>query len=244
MIDKNLIKQRFKKKLNSYNNNASIQKQMAEKLTEILPNNPYSSVLEIGCGTGFLTKLLNKNINYKDYTAIDIVPDCLEYISDIDHNIKFVCEDIEEFIKTDNKKYDLIISNAAFQWIENLSEFLTELINRLNFRGILLFSIFGKENFREIYYILGKTLKYYTKNEMTNKFSDYNIQIQEEIRIMSFKSPKDVLKHIQKTGVNALSEEVWTKQDLINFEKEYNAICANHPTLTYNPMYVLINNTP
>ena len=57
---------------------------------------------------------------------------------------------------------------------------------------------------------------------------------------MAFKTPQEVLKHIQNTGVNALSSEVWTKRDLINFEKEYNGFCANRPTLTYNPIYIKI----
>ena len=239
-MNKELIKQRFTKKLNFYNDNAKIQKQMAEKIIEFLPQKKFNSVFEIGCGTGFLTKLLYKNIEYANYTALDIVSDCYNYINKIDPNIEFLSDDAEEYIKTDNQKYDLIISNAAFQWIEDLPDFVFKLTKMLNQNGFLLFSIFGKENFREIFYILGKSLKYYSKNELNEVFQNFQIKIEEEIRILSFKTPKDVLKHIQTTGVNALAEETWTRQDLTTFETEYNSLCANNPTLTYNPMYVLI----
>jgi hypothetical protein len=57
---------------------------------------------------------------------------------------------------------------------------------------------------------------------------------------MAFESPKDVLKHLQSTGVNALEQTSWTKKDLSDFENGYNNICSRRPTLTYNPVYIKI----
>ena len=230
-MNKELIQKRFSRKLKTYNSHAGIQKQMAEQLINYAPQNN-NSILEIGCGTGLLIK-------FKQYTALDIVSGCEEYIKQIDKNINFINADIENYIQN-CERYDLIISNASLQWIENLPEFIKKLIEKLNTNGILAFSTFGTENFREIYYVLGKTLPYYSKNQLMEVLKEYNLKIEEEIRIMAFKTPKDVLNHIRQTGVNALSSEVWTKKDLLNFEKEYNVFCANHPTLTYNPMYVKI----
>jgi len=242
-MNKELIKQRFKRKLKSYNKNARIQKQMAERILEYLPEKEYSSVLEIGCGTGLLTeKALNK-INYSEYTALDIISDCEAYIKKLNDGINFINCDIEEYIEKTDKTYDLIISNAALQWIENLPEFIKKMMGKLNPQGVLLFSTFGKENFREIYFVLGKTLPYYSSSELKELLSAYSTQTEEEIRVMAFKTPKEVLKHIQNTGVNAISKENWTKRDLTNFEAGYNSFCANNPTLTYNPVYVLIKNT-
>ena len=240
-MNKELIKQRFCRKLGSYNENARIQKQMAENLIKILQDKSvYSSILEIGCGTGLLTEYSVNNISYKTYTAIDIVSDCREYIKAIDTDIEFISGDIEEYLDLDNKKYDLIISNASLQWIENLPGFVDKLTQKLNDGGVLLFSAFGTENFREIFYVTGKTLPYLSKTEFEEKLAKHKPLVEEEVRVMAFKTPLDVLKHIQSTGVNALSTEVWTKKDLINFEREYNAFCFNHPTLTYNPVYIKI----
>ena len=241
-MNKDLIKQRFCRKLDSYNENARIQKQMAEKLiNNFLPKKTkYQKVLEIGYGTGLLTEYAVNNLSYKSYTAIDIVSDCSDYIKAINPDIKFVSCDIEEYINSDNKKYDLIISNASFQWIENLPDFIEKLIQKLDNGGILLFSAFGGENYREIFYVTGKTLPYLSKTQFEEKLKKHTPLIEEEVRVMAFKTPLDVLKHIQNTGVNAISSEVWTKKDLINFEKEYNVFCANHPTLTYNPVYIRI----
>ncbi len=242
-MNKELIKKRFGRKLKEYNENARIQKRMAEKLISMLSQTKKESpsdILEIGCGTGLLTEYSVNNLSYKTYTAIDIVPDCEEYIKSINNEIKFVSGDIEEYIVSDNKKYDLIISNAALQWIDDLTDFVEKLTYKLNDGGTLLFSSFGTENFREIFFVTGKTLNYLSKNQYEEKLEKYKPLIEEEAWIMAFKTPQEVLKHIQNTGVNALSSEVWTKRDLINFEKEYNGFCANRPTLTYNPIYIKI----
>ena len=243
-MNKDLIKQRFRRKLNSYNENARIQKQMAEKLISFISHSDtekkLGNILEIGCGTGLLTELAVNKFSFSGYTAIDIVPECKKFIKNIYSDIEFVTVDIEEYIETTDKAFDLIISNASLQWVENLPDLIKKLTKKLNPNGRLIFSTFGKENFREIYYVLGKTLNYYSTNELQEILSGYLPVIEEEVRVMAFKTPKEVLKHIQSTGVNALSNETWTKKDLIIFEKEYNVFCANHPTLTYNPVYIKI----
>lgn len=237
-MNKKLIAKRFEKNLKTYNENAKIQKQMAEKLVQFLDKEEYDNILEIGCGTGMLTEIIKQKIEYKNYTANDIVSKCEDYIKSIDKNIHFSAGDIEECVKVSEKKYDLIISNASFQWIDNLKEFIEILYKKLNPQGCLIFSTFGIENFREIYHVQGKRLPYYTTSELREILQSYNPVIEEEIRILAFRNPKDVLKHIQNTGVNALSEESWTKTDLINFENGYNNFCSGQTTLTYNPIYI------
>ena len=247
-MNKELIIQRFSRKLNSYNANARVQKLMATKLINTIDSiqsntfleNSKISILEIGCGTGLLTELAAQNIAFSSYTALDIVPECENFIKSINPKIEFVSNDIEKYIDEVDKKFDLIISNASLQWIENLSELIKKLVEKINPNGMLLFSTFGRENFREIYYVIGKTLQYLSKSELETLLAQYKPDIEEEIRIIAFKTPKDVLKHIQSTGVNAIISENWTKKDLLKFESKYNSFCANHPTLTYNPIYVKI----
>ncbi len=241
MIDKKLVKQRFGKHLSAYNQNAKVQKQMAEKLLSYLDfERKYDSILEIGCGTGFLTKLAAEKLFYQDYNCIDIVPDCEDYIKKINSKIEFTPCDMEEFLNNTEKKYDLIISNASFQWIENFESFGKLLISKLNNGGVLLFSTFGQENYREIFFTIGKTLKYKNRNEIKEIFKEYKTSIEEEIRILSFNTPKDILKHLKSTGVNGIESTRWTKKDLADFENGYNNICSGNPTLTYNPIYVMV----
>lgn len=241
-MNKDLIQKRFAKNLDTYNDNAKIQKKMAERLLSFLERKDFDDILEIGCGTGFLTQLVNDSFNFNTYTANDIVESCEKYVKEINPKINFIPADIEKAVENSDKKYDLIISNAAFQWVENLESFIKLLISKLNEGGILLFSTFGPENFREVNFVLGKTLPYYSANELQEIVKDYKNIVEQEMHVMAFKTPKDILKHIKSTGVNALEMVSWTKTDMQKFENGYNNFCSGIPTLTYHPIYVRIDN--
>lgn len=242
MDNKKLIQNRFSRMLSSYDEHAKIQKRMAEKLIAKISGRTFDNILEIGCGTGYLTKLAADKFTYNTYTAVDIVEDCEKYIKEIRADIEFIHSDMESFISSEPGKYNLIISNAAFQWLTDFEGFVNTLIYSLTPGGILLFSTFGKENFREIYHISQNTLKYYSSAEIRALFQKYNPEVEEEIHIMAFQSPKDVLKHLHLTGVNALKSKHWTKSDMLKFENNYLNLCNQRPTLTYNPIYVKILN--
>ncbi len=241
-MNKDLIQKRFAKNLDTYNDNAKIQKKMAERLLSFLDRKDFNDILEIGCGTGFLTQLVNDNFNFITYTANDIVESCEKYVKEINPKINFIPADIEKAVENSDKKYDLIISNAAFQWVENLESFIKLLVSKLNEGGVLLFSTFGPENFREVNFVLGKTLPYYSANELQEIIKDYKNIVEQEMHVMAFKTPKDILKHIKSTGVNALEMVSWTKTDMQKFENGYNNFCSGIPTLTYHPIYVKIEN--
>ena len=240
-MNKELIKIRFSNKLSTYSENAGIQRKMAEKLISYLKKNTFDNILEIGCGTGLLTELAVEKLDFKTYTANDIVEDCQKFIKKINSDINFVSGDIEELIRESSKKYDLIISNASLQWVDDFEHVVNNLLAKLTKGGILLFSTFGSENFREIYFVMGKKLNYYSKSELERLFGEHIEKSEEEIHIMSFKTPKDVLKHLHLTGVNAIESKSWTKKDMKNFENGYNNFCSNRPTLTYNPIYIMLS---
>lgn len=240
-MNKDLIHSRFAKTLPSYDENAKIQKIMAKKLLEFSEKKSYPKILEIGCGTGFLTDILSNNTEWKSYTALDIVGECREYISQINPEIEFIEADIEDYLKNSSEKFDLIISNAALQWVNDFETTVRTLKNMLNPDGHLLFSTFGKENFREIYSLLGTGLDYYSPKEIEDLFKDLDIKTEEEIHVMGFKTPMEILKHLKLTGVNAIENTSWTKSDLSKFEKGYSNLCPIRPTLTYNPIYIKIH---
>lgn len=239
-MNKDLIQKRFAKNLDTYNDNAKIQKRMAERLISFLGRKEYDNILEIGCGTGLLTNIINSQIQFENYIANDIVSECEEYIKKINPNFNFVSGDIEKEIKNSDKKYDLIISNAALQWVDNLQGLVDTLFSKLKDGGELLFSTFGQENFREVFFAQGKSLPYYSVSELADLLTDFNPKVEQEIHVLAFKTPKDILRHFKLTGVNALETTTWTKSDVLKFENAYNNVCSNTPTLTYNPIYIKI----
>ena len=74
----------------------------------------FSSVLEVGCGFGRITKLvLSQFPNIRKYTAMDISPhqikNAREYVKEVraDINIEFIVSDIKSLQVTE--QYDLVI---------------------------------------------------------------------------------------------------------------------------------------
>ena len=232
MINKKLLQERFKKGLKTYNENSTVQNKMADKLVQMIDIAP-EDILEIGCGTGVLTNKIVELIGFKNYHATDIVLECKNYIENISKKIYFFQSDVENYVF--DKKYDLIISNATFQWIDNLPEFISKLKHQLKPNGVLIFSTFGEQNFKEINLVTNKGLDYYSIEELKSIIQPSYIE--EEILELSFKSPKEVLKHIKNTGVNSINSDSWTKSDLINFEKKYQEISPDIK-LTYHAIYI------
>ena len=236
MIDKSLVKKRFSKSLNTYDDNAIVQKQMAEKLVDFLPKKEFNSILEIGCATGLLTKQIKEKLSYKTFCANDIVTESENYVKKIIPQATFIAGDIET-INLD-KKYDLIISNACLQWCNNIEETILKLKNSLNVGGVLAVSVFGKENIQEI----NEIFEFSPKTVDIEKLPKNTLVVEETIN-MFFDTPIEVLKHIKLTGANAVKEMKMTKSLLKDFEEKYYEKFAqkNRVQLTYNPVYLIIS---
>ena len=74
-INPKLIKNQFEKSMDKYNENAVVQQISAEKLAEqtAIIRKDFINILELGSGTGLLTKELIKKVNFKSYTANDLI---------------------------------------------------------------------------------------------------------------------------------------------------------------------------
>ncbi len=234
MINKDKLKKRFSKNAKYYDEYAKVQKKMADNLIKIIMDydiDVYNvkNILEVGCGTGYLTGKLCKCFPNAKIDAVDIAPGMIEQVklNEWDNSVNFICSDIEE-INIDNK-YDLIISNATFQWFNHVDITIKKLISSLNTNGILCFSTFGNKTFielhqsfekaREIMNIiepvtLGQT--FYSLNELfelcqnviSEKSTSRKIVIQdtEMLEYEYFDSCIEFLNSIKKIGANNCSE--------------------------------------
>ena len=122
----------FSKVKDTYKSNAPIQKEMAHNLVSNLiklKGKSYDTVFEIGSGTGFLTENIEEKIKFNKII-----------LNDLSDNFTGLVPN--EYLKGDildvnlNFKSDLIISNAAIQWIDDYNKLFSKLYNNLNFNGI------------------------------------------------------------------------------------------------------------
>lgn len=237
-INPQKIKKQFEKSLAKYNENAIIQKIMAEKLVNNLPQNYYPSILELGCGTGILTKELAQKIKFDRYIANDLLIKAKKYTNIIIPNSEFIVGNAQKI--SVGSCVDLVISNAMFQWIKRLDTAIEHFKTFLNPEGILAFSTFSPENFREIKDVTGLSLEYKTKNELCEILQPHFeiISIEEFEKTLKFNTPLELLAHMKNTGVNSLERESWTFKEVKSFCDKFSQKYPQN-NLTYSPIIIV-----
>ena len=112
-----------------------------------LPANPAS--LELGCGTGFLTRALRSAIGPARWTVSDIAPEMVERAQaslDLAADYRVIDgEAVDQVLGP----FDLIVSNMAFQWFADLSGAVSRLAALLAPGGTLAFSTMVAGSFAE-----------------------------------------------------------------------------------------------
>ncbi len=248
-VNKELIRQRFARRLSGYRRHAVIQESMASELAGLICGDSakpsFESILEIGSGSGAFTEALLGRCEAGSYTANDLVPESSAHVREVvlKHGIDDFC-----FIPGDIERHsglpeqvDLAASNATMQWLFDLPSFFMKMSEVVMPDGLFAFSTFGKRNMLEISSLEHHALNYYTLGELEKMASPWFMpeKMHETVRKLDFRSPEEVLRHISRTGVNALSRENWTKARHTSFVERYRASFpqGSGVHLTYHPLF-------
>jgi malonyl-CoA O-methyltransferase len=104
-------------------------------------------ILEIGCGTGFLTRELPRRWPDAELVATDLSPRMVERTADGGWlGGTFLAMDGEHPAFAE-RWFDLIVSSLAFQWFDDLAAALERIVALLKPGGSLLFSTMGQGSF-------------------------------------------------------------------------------------------------
>lgn len=138
-INKSRIRQAFQKALNDYDRHALIQQKMTINLMvhlqDYLPNGSLDNVLELGCGSGMLSTLLQKQISANYWLFNDLCDVQPQLAEKLPQSFDFYCGDAENF--PFQRQFDLIASASAVQWFHQPDAFNRPLQNRLESKRII-----------------------------------------------------------------------------------------------------------
>lgn len=227
--DKLLLQQRFSRNLKTYDTLAVVQRAIADRLGDRIAQAGIAQTvrrgIEIGAGTGFLTRHLVRLFPTAEWTANDLVPESRGYLP---ASVRFAAGDGEAF-DFGTAACDLIASASTVQWFDDLPAFIARAARGLRPGGTLAFSTFGPENFREMSAATGRGVIYHPLDELRSSLIANGLHpviTEEWIERQYYPTPIDVLRHLHLTGVNAVAAERWTHSRLRRFETEYRSACT------------------
>ena len=103
-------------------------------LVALIDPRPNMRIVDLGCGTGELTRFLHEHLSAAETLGIDSSPSMLSKATP-SANLHFQLGDIGSF--TADKPFDLIFSNAALHWLPDHEALFTRLVSLLAPNGQL-----------------------------------------------------------------------------------------------------------
>ncbi|MBU0689275.1 MAG: malonyl-ACP O-methyltransferase BioC [Gammaproteobacteria bacterium] len=159
-IDKKQVRRAFSRAASDYDAAAVMQREVCIRMLEKLDYIKLqpARLLDVGSGTGWGTRQLGERYPKANITALDIALGMLQHARGTSswwqklfqgRREQFLCADVEA-LPVANGSVDMVWSNLALQWCNDLPATFVELNRILNTDGLLMFSCFGVDTLKEL----------------------------------------------------------------------------------------------
>lgn len=145
LIEKTLIQQRFSKAADTYDATAVLYQEIGQRLVERLQWMRLTprTVLDLGCGTGYITSQLLPLYPKAEYHLLDLSSAMLAKTQQksLSVDVQIIQADAEN-LPYANQIFDLVIANQLLPWCD-VTKVLTEVRRVLRLGGVFLFATLG-----------------------------------------------------------------------------------------------------
>jgi malonyl-CoA O-methyltransferase len=175
------VRSAFNKASGQYDEHAFLQKEIATRLDAKLDviSGESSVILDLGAGTGLLSKQLSKRFPDSQLICLDFAQASLNY----NPSSNKICADAYQLPLADNS-VDMVISSLMMQWCPDLKQLFSEIHRVLKNNGLILFSTFGPDTLKE----LKKSWLVVDSDTHVNTFTDMH-DIGDQMLGAGFQSP-------------------------------------------------------
>ncbi|MDO4771583.1 malonyl-ACP O-methyltransferase BioC [Porphyromonas sp.] len=228
LIDKDLVRKRFASAISYYDEEASPQRMVSDRIAALLEEKtevPSGRIFEIGCGTGFLSRHLWEKFGDSHQLLFnDLCPDMEAPLREkVGDKAEFSAFDAET---TDwQEDFALIAAASCIQWWQHPTSFYSKSYRHLTEGGILAFGTYGQDNLHQLKEVTGKGLNYDSAETVRHRLelAGYDeIHVEEMRHTLYFPDFLSVLRHLKLTGVNAVSSSTtWTSAKISAADAHY-----------------------
>jgi malonyl-CoA O-methyltransferase len=207
MPDKELISRNFSASAADYDRHAVMQREMADRLLSLLNtyNLPLRTILDIGCGTGYLTGKLAEAFPSARVEGIDIAPGMIAVAEKQERsNLSFIVGDGEAASGHD---YDLVVSNASLQWM-SIEKVFARVVSLLKPGGLFFFTTFGPKTLIELKEC-GFRVNEFPDTiaiEQLLKPDFHNVFLASQVYHEEFPGVKELIYYLKELGAQATDE--------------------------------------
>lgn len=255
--DKAGLRRNFRRRAATYEQFAQVQRAMAGELLRLAEPQVKRAarLLEVGCGTGTLTRELRRLNPRAWLVAVDLDPEILRRARATlagDEGIAWLAMDAEHLCRGD---FDLIIANSVFQWFSRPAATLARYHQMLRPGGLLAFSAMGPATFRE----LGQAWQQVVPDPetetpvpvaarfpggsewvaMLEQAGFQEVRLIQELKAVSYPSVLEFLKAVQGTGAVSPRPRTLTPRRLRRLLMVYQDLFGNGVVpATYELLYL------
>jgi len=142
MITTQKVRESYDRRAAFYNVASSMQRHLAAKLADVVYQDGigFSTILDIGCGTGYFAEELKKS-GYV-YLGCDISLGMLKQAA-IKTAVYYIQADAIR-LPFKNGFFQTVVSSSAYQWVDDLKSAFAEVAGVLRCGGRFYFTIFNK----------------------------------------------------------------------------------------------------
>lgn len=228
---------RFCAAADTYHRRANIQRRVAKKLMALIASPKselsrpasFARILEIGCGTGVMTKMLANAFPSARIDAVDVsramIINARRHLAG-NRRINLIAADAR--CLPENEKYPLIMSNCSLHWITPLQIIIKKLGGMLEPGGILAFDVMLRGTFAELNSVRKKIAPHKPPRVTLPNKIDVLGAIRKaclticadkmEIILLEYSSASEMLKQLHEQGVtggnNLRGKHLLTRSEL------------------------------
>lgn len=234
---------RFARSSSSYDEHAVAQREIARRLAELTADkfcgDSVGNMLELGCGSGELSRALSNFLHILSATFVDLYS-CGHFgVADSENYLTGDAELLVEEMQSGG--FDLICSSSAIQWFSDTARFLRNCHRLISKEGLVALSTFTEGNLSELDSLRDSSIGYLSvdklKDIVESLFEEVEIET-DEIKL-AFVSPGELMRHLRLTGVTASATKSMSPAELRDFMRHLPADDSGHYTLTFRPVYIL-----
>ena len=219
------IRKSFSDSAHEYDLMTSLHKEIGRELIHKVIKKPKAdAVLDVGCGTGYLTAKAKFFFPGARIVGLDFAQGMLDVAREKHEGIEWVLADANH-LPFGEAAFDIVISNLAYQWSANLAQSFAQASRVLGKDGVLACTLFGFHTCDELFQSLNLASNGQFKSArlpsaqgveaVLGRAGFTHTKVDYERIKLEFKDLRELMDWLKSIGANNLTREGYIGKELM-----------------------------